>query len=122
MPAIRVALVNLPALMRDIVDLEFSHQPDFEVVPLAPSIATRPSASPLLDAIVVGDDHGGSLTRAFDMLEVWPHATVLVVSGGGRDAALITLRRHRTELGHLDAQELVGAIRAALEIQPNWDA
>lgn len=123
MPAIRVALINLPALMRDIVELELSYQPDFEVVPLAPSIATRAApVSPALDAIVVGDDGGGSLRGAANMLELWPHAKVLLVSGGGRDATLITLRRHRTELGHLDARELVGAIRAALESRPSGDA
>ena len=122
MPTIRVALINLPALMRDIVQLEFAHQPDFEVVPLAPSIATRAAPmSPLLDAIIVGDG-GGNLPDASDMLELWPRAKVLVMSGGGRDATLITLRRHHTELGHLDAQELVGAIRAALESRSNGDA
>ena len=123
MPAIRVALINLPALMRDIVELEFSRQPDFEIVPLAPSIATRPApVSPALDAIIVGAEGGGSLPGPSDMLEVWPRAKVLVVSGGGRDATLISLRRHRTELGHLDAQELVGAIRAALDSYPNGEA
>jgi len=116
MPAIRVALINVPALMRDIVELEFSHQPDFEVVPIAPSIATRPAPlSPALDAIIVGAEGGGSLANPFEMLQMWPRAKVLLISGGGRDATLITLRQHRTELGHLDAQELVGAIRAALE-------
>lgn len=122
MPTIRVALFNLPALMRDIVEFEFSHQPDFELVPLAPSIATRVAPmSPLLDAIVVGDG-GESLPDASDVLELWPRAKVLVVSRGGRDATLITLRRHRTELGHLDAQELVGAIRSAIESRANGDA
>jgi hypothetical protein len=120
---IRVALINLPALMRDIVELEFSRQPDFEVVPLAPSIALRAApASPALDAIIVGDQVGASRPSGSDILEVWPHAKVLVVSGGGRDATLVSLRHHRHELGHLDAQELVAAVRAALGSRPNGAA
>lgn len=122
-PTIRVALINLPTLMRDIVELEFSRQPDFEVVPLAPSLAMRAAqVSPALDAVIVGDHVGGPLPGASDILEVWPHAKVLVVSGGGRDATLVTLRRYRDELGHLDAPELVAAIRAALGSRPNGAA
>jgi hypothetical protein len=122
-PTFRVALINLPALMRDIVELEFSRQPDFEVVPLATSIALRAATvSPALDAIVVGDQAGGGRPSGSDLLDVWPHAKVLVVSGGGRDATIVSLRHHRDELGHLDAQELVAAVRAALRRRPNGAA
>lgn len=121
-PTIRVAVINLPALMRDIVEFEVSHQPDFEVVPLAPSIAARVAAgSPSLDAVIVGDGDG-SLPDASDMLDLWPRAKILVVGGGGRDATLITLRRHRTELGHLDAEQLVQAIRSAIDSRGKGDA
>ena len=115
MRTIRVALINLPALMRHIVEREFSNEPDFEVVPVAAAVATRPiAASPELDAVVVGDEGDTGLRGGSDVLQAWPRAKVLVVSGGGRDATLLTLRTHRTDLGHLNAQELVGAIRAAL--------
>lgn len=116
MANIRVALISLPTLMRDIVQFELSHQPDFEVVPIAPSIVTRAvPMSPALDAIIVGEDERGRRPDAFDVLEMWPHAKVLVVSAGGRAATLVSLHQHRTELGYLDAHGLVCAIRAALE-------
>ena len=109
---IRVALIDLPRLMREIVEREFAQLQDFEMVAADTSMGWREVAmlrGP--DVIILGAGTGSERSTS-SMLDLWPHAEVLVVSGGGRDATFVHLEPRRTELGHLDAHEIVTAIRA----------
>jgi len=108
----RVALVDLPRLLREIVERAVAGQPDMEIAELRAggdlSDALRAARA---DVVVSGADHDYDELR--DLLDRRPRLKVLTVADDGREATLYELRPARTQLGEVSPETIVEAIRSA---------
>lgn len=114
-PIIRVLLMDMPPLLRQILEHAISQHGDLQLIPEAgdtPGVATHRGTPP--DAVIVCARASRAPHQASALLERWPRAQIVVVTAAGRDAALYELRPHRTELGQLSPAEAVQAIRDAV--------
>ena len=108
---IRVVLVELTGITREVVKGILADAPDIELVgDVSMEDFSDPGAAAADVAILAGDD--GVLTRrAHELLKVRPLLRILAVGQGGREGSLYELRPHRTPLGELSSQVLLGAVR-----------
>jgi DNA-binding NarL/FixJ family response regulator len=112
---VRVLLVDVPTLLRQILEEAITRHPDLELVPqAAAATGTSPNERPTLDAVIVGADAAQAPDQASALLDRWPRAQVVMLTAAGRDAALYELRPHRTQLGKLSPVEALQAIRDAV--------
>jgi hypothetical protein len=111
---IRVVLVELTGLTRDVVKGILSEAPDIELIgEVSMSEFGGPDAPAGADVAILAGA-GGSLTeRAHELLKLRPLLRILAVGHGGREGALYELRPHRTPLGELSSQVLLDAVRTA---------
>jgi DNA-binding NarL/FixJ family response regulator len=112
---IRILLVDMPRMLREIVSGTISAQPDMQVVAEDMdyegmlSAAERNRAS----VVIVGSD-GADVEDMCERLAVQrPDLGVLALSADGRHTTVHELRPFRTHLGELSPQQLVEAIRDA---------
>jgi NAD kinase len=109
---IRVVLVDLTGLTREIVEGILAGAPDIEVIGHVSmhDFATSGDPDRADVAIVAGD--GGVLTRrAHELLKVRPLLRILAICRGGREGSLFELRPHQTSLGELSSHVLLDAVR-----------
>jgi chemotaxis response regulator CheB len=116
---IRILLVAMPRLMRDIVAAELRGQPDMALVGTPETTAglvdeIRDSAP---DFVLIGAEHSCSV-RA--LLEERPWMRVLEVEPRAADAHLYELLPRRLDLGRVSASALVTTIRSAAQT-PRWE-
>jgi hypothetical protein len=102
---IRVLILGLPVMLREVVRETIASEPDVVVVgelppdaPLADSAASTSAA-----VVVLAAGHPETGTRP----------PLVAVADGGGESFLLELRPKRTGLGELSPQELVRAIRNA---------
>jgi chemotaxis response regulator CheB len=116
---IRILLVALPRLMRDIVEAQLLGEPDMAVVGVACTTdeLAREIHDSAPDFVLMGAARGRSLEPLF---EERPAMRVLAIEPRNADADLYELRPHRVHLGQVSAREIVTAIRAAAG-SPRWD-
>lgn len=108
-----MAFVDVPPLLRQILEHEMSGQPDFEVLP-DDAVARRVAGVvPPPDAIILATKDTKAAGHARMLLDRWPHAGVLVFTRFGRSAALYRRRHRRIDLGQISASEAAQAIRDA---------
>ena len=107
----RIVLVEMPRILREIIEQAVADEPDMEIV--------EGDAGPLLEAVeaskadfvIAGADYDlGEVAR---VLAERPRLRVLAVSGVGREAFLYELRPTRTPLGEVSPRTIVDAIRGA---------
>jgi hypothetical protein len=101
---VRVALLDLPQMLRAIVE-DILDQADDVTVTEAP-------ANDDADVVILGahEDELPAAGRA--QLERRPTAKVLTINGHGRNAYLYELRPHKTPLGEISADTLLAAVRS----------
>lgn len=107
MPRTRLLLVDLPRLVREIVEDAVSPFDQIELVGAVESSFLRESGPPGADFVVVGRD---DIRFVGKLLAAEPSMKVLAIIGDGAQSALYELRPHRIPLGELSPQRLVEVI------------
>ena len=114
MEPIKIVLVDMPRMLREIVSQVVAAQPDMEIVREleAPTRLTQAVDGIGAEFVIAGGD---ALTPddVDALLETHPRMKVLAVAGDGRDAFLYELRPQRVPLGEVSPHTLLEAIRAA---------
>ena len=109
----RIVLVNLPRMLREIIEDVVAAAPDLDVVETLDKptglIAVVDGAK--ADFLIAGDD---ALEDVGVLLRERPRLKVLAVAGDGRQTFLYELRPQEVSLGEVSPQNLLEAIRAAI--------
>jgi chemotaxis response regulator CheB len=116
---IRILLVAMPRLMRDIVEAELLAQPDMTLVGVSDTTAglVDEIADIAPDFVLIGAEHGCSVQP---LLERRPWMRVLEIEPRAADAHLYELRPRRVDLGAMSAADLVTTIRSTANA-PRWE-
>jgi hypothetical protein len=113
--SIRVLLVNLPPLLRNILEHEMSQHAGWQVeAPDGVHLQAALEGPHGPDAVILGAEPGHAARDAASLLDVWPRAEVLVVTATGRAASLHELRQSSVQLGQVSASEAAETIREAV--------
>ena len=102
---VRVALLDLPRMLNEIVKEILDQAEDVTVV--------EAGNEPDPDVYIVGAQQDELPPVGLAQLERQPRAKVLTIDRNGRDAHLYELRPHRTPLGELSTDTLLAAVGAA---------
>lgn len=113
MAYIRVALVELPPLLHDIVIRVVADQADLEVLGqyrhYEELLVSDNESAP--DVIVIGIGDGDVNGICGRLLARHPQVKIVAVGGDGRRVFLYDLRPHRVAVGEVSPEELLQAIR-----------
>ena len=112
MAPIRILLVEIPRLMRDIVEAEVLAQPDMILVgtpATTAGLADEIHAS-APDFVLIGAEHRAAIPR---VLEERPWMRVLEIEGRAAEVHLYELHPRRFDLGPMTAPELIATIRGS---------
>jgi chemotaxis response regulator CheB len=113
---IRVVLVELTGLTRDVVKGILAEAPDIELIgEVSVWEFGRPGAPVRADVAILAGETASLTDRAHELLELRPRLRILAVAHGGREGSLYELRPHRTPLGELSAHVLLDAVRTGAE-------
>jgi hypothetical protein len=109
---IRVVLVELTGLTRDVVKGILAEAPDIELIgEVSMSEFGGPNPPARADVAILAGSGGPLSERAHELLKLRPLLRVLAVAYGGREGSLYELRPHRTPLGELSSHVLLDAVR-----------
>jgi DNA-binding NarL/FixJ family response regulator len=100
---LRILVVGLPRLVRDMIERSIKAQPDMEVVGKAGA------GSP--DFVVCGFDFPWLPDHQRALLEAQPNAKVLGIEAAGGHAYLYEMRAQRVAIGEVSPDDIVAAIR-----------
>jgi DNA-binding NarL/FixJ family response regulator len=100
---LRILVVGLPRLVREMIERSLAAQPDMEV------LGGRDSDSP--DFVVCGLDFPWLPDQYRELLEEQPRARVLGIEAAGGHAYLYELRPQRVAIGEVSPDDIVAAIR-----------
>jgi DNA-binding NarL/FixJ family response regulator len=120
----QILLVDMPRLLREIIEITLTAQTDMAVVGSVAGDSAGLSVEfeqARVDVVVVGSGNPDVLGRCRDLLSTWPGVKVLGVSDDGRDATFYELQPATHTLGELSPVDLVGAIRAARSRRLAWN-
>lgn len=114
---IRIVLVDMPRLLRDLIEHALSGQPDMVVVAAEPAVEAlgRVARTSAADFVIVGLEQGRLPESAQDLLDERARQKVLGVEAEDGEAVLYELRPRRTPIGPASPATLATAIRAAAE-------
>ena len=118
---IRVLLVDLPPLLRDLLEHAVRSRADCELLPGAGGpweLLTGPTDVP--DVVVLGAREGSDAIPVSSLLEHWPHAQVVTVTERGDRAEVFELRPHRHRLVEQSPAEIIGVLRQAARNRQAW--
>ncbi len=113
---IRIVLIDMPPLLRDIVRDAIAREPDLDVVAEHEVARLREAVEQdEPDFVIVGTDAASETVRSVvaDRCRV----RALEVQSDGKESVLYELRPHRVPLGEISPATLVQTIRA----MPAWD-
>jgi DNA-binding NarL/FixJ family response regulator len=116
---IRVVLLEMPQMMRDILRRTMADQPDIELIDEEPPADSENPATP--HVVLVGTEAPAGADKTSMLLARWPRARIIAVEVSGRQASLYELMPYKTELGQLSPSELLEGIRAAARSGPSLD-
>ena len=109
---IRVVLVEVTGLTRDVVKGILAEAPDIELLGEVSMWNFGGADAPAGADVAILAGSGGSLTeRAHELLKLRPLLRILAIGEGGREGSLYELRPHRTPLGELSSHVLLEAVR-----------
>jgi DNA-binding NarL/FixJ family response regulator len=114
---IRVLLVDMPRLLRDLIERAVANHPELTVVGTEPDVDAfgRAAAEVGAEFVIVGLEGGELPPGANSFLAERASAKVLGVEADDGTAFLYELRPRRVPIGAVTPDELAGAIRAAAE-------
>jgi DNA-binding NarL/FixJ family response regulator len=114
---IQIVLVDMPRMLRDMIEEAVAAQPDMRVV------ETVPERSALLEAtrrtrpefVIFGidDDEDDFPPGCLEVLEEQPRTRILGIQAAAGLAYLYELRPERTRIGEVAPEDVVAAIRSA---------
>lgn len=115
MQTVRVAMVGLPNMLRDILLGVLTDAPDVKIVGNYPGFTEllNTQAARGADVVVLGGQDEQLDTMSLDFLERRPRAAVIGVTARGRHTFLVQLSPKRTALGEVSPKELISVIRDA---------
>ena len=113
----KVLVLDMPRLMREIVEGTISKQLDMDLVTPGQSTMRVEPVEP--DIAVVGTREPGDAARPNALLRQWPRSHVVMLALSGRDAALYSLRPHKTPLGEVSPTRLIEIMRSAFADRNN---
>jgi DNA-binding NarL/FixJ family response regulator len=114
-PPIRVLLVDMPRLLRDLIEHAIAAQPGLRVVGAEADVDALGRATRETDAefVIVGLEHGELPSSAQAFLDERTRAKVLGVEAEDGSAVLYELKPRRVPIGRVTPDELAAAIRDA---------
>jgi hypothetical protein len=115
MEPIRIVLVDMPRVLREIVRMHLP-EPEFEVVA---ELGEEAPLLPVVDehgahAVIFGTDSAGLPQVGRDLLAACPFVKLLAVASDGRRTTLYELRPHKQPLGEISPDRLAEVIRDSL--------
>jgi DNA-binding NarL/FixJ family response regulator len=114
---IRIVLIDMPPLLRDIVRDAIDREPDLDVVAERAAAGLRETVErEEPDFVIVGTDTASETVRA--VVGERCSLRALELRSDGKESILYELRPHRVSLGELSPATLVQTIRDL----PAWDA
>jgi DNA-binding NarL/FixJ family response regulator len=116
---IRVVLLEMPQMLRDILKTTIGRQPDIELIDEAPDDAETQRAIP--HVVLVSTESPSDADGTSTLLSRWPRARIIAIEVSGRQASLYELRPCKMELGQLSPTELLEGIRAAARRGPSTE-
>ena len=112
----RIAFVDLPRMLREILKNVLDTQPDFSVV------AEYPSGVPLIAAargsvadVLIAGMHEASNENLDEVVTAYPKIKVMVIEASGRWMFLYELCPRRITLGEISPGGLIDVIRGSLD-------
>lgn len=116
MKAIRVLLVDMPGMQRDLVERMISGQSDMTVVGALPSreLLPREIDRTAADVVVLGASTPAEIAADEALLFDRPRVMLMELRSDGRTAHVARLRPERTALLEVSPGQLLEAIRAAV--------
>jgi hypothetical protein len=110
---IRIAVLDLPPKLREIIEDAVAEERDMELV--TTELQTAADLMRLnIDVAIVGTRDPDDTAQATNLLFTAPRVRVLMIATSGRMAALYELHPRRLRLGEASAPELMRAIRAGV--------
>jgi hypothetical protein len=100
----RVLLLEVPKLLRDILQLATRHEDDFEL-----ETQVEPVLSP--DVVILGITAAEDVTLVPALFARWPCAQVLTVTHAGDDVVAYELSPRRQALGEMSPPEIFAKLR-----------
>jgi DNA-binding NarL/FixJ family response regulator len=116
-----VLLVELPPLLRDILEHAVRSRTDCELLPGTRGMRelfVEPTVVP--DVVVLSAREGRDPTLVSSFLEHWPHAQIVTVTERGDSAEVFELRPHRHRLVEQSPAEIIEAMRRAARSRQPW--
>jgi len=113
---IRILLVSLPTLLREVVGAALAREPDFVILeaPASPGPIEELAAALQPDVIITAELTTCQPPRVVRLFEGNPCLKVFCVAASGSDVDFFELRPEQQGLGELAPRDLVGAIRGAV--------
>jgi len=109
---IRIVLVGMPGVLRDLIREIVTNQPDMQIVgELSDGELENRFRSPP-DLLILGLEDSHLPVQGERLLMDYPSATVIGVSADGRNGFIYELRPYRMPLGEMSPQVLLETIRA----------
>ena len=119
MPAapIGIVLVDMPMLLRDLLEHTLAAEPDMVVLATEPEVDALADAARETDAdvVIVGLEDGELPAQARELLAGYDRMMVVGVEAVDGEAVLYELRPERTSIGTTTPAALATAIRATVE-------
>lgn len=116
MKSARIAFVDLPRMLREILKNVLDAQPDFSVV------AEYPSGIPLITAaresiadVLIAGMQDASNENLDEVVTAYPKIKVMAIEASGRWMFIYELCPRRITLGEVSPAELVDVIRGSLD-------
>jgi len=109
---VRVVLLEVPKLLREILEHAMRSQGDYELVRDVWRIDAVPgelSATP--DVVILGLNAAEDATLVPALFARWPAAQVMTVMQSGGDAAVYELSPRRQPLAHMSPDEILVTLR-----------
>jgi hypothetical protein len=118
MRPVEVVLIDLPEVLSDIVTAILERDADVRIAAQLRSEGSSfdPAVTGAFDVAIVGGDGEALAGAVRDLLCSRPRLRALTVGGDGREAFLYELRPHRTPLGEVSPDTLLGAVKAVGEL------
>ena len=113
---VRVLLLELPQLLRGILEQAMDVQTGCEMVKdsrTAFQMLTEQPAS--ADIVILGLSEPQDVTLVPAVFAQWPRAQVMTITQTGHDAAVYELQPRRRALGDMSPTEIVHTLRQAVE-------
>ena len=116
MEHIRILLLHMPRMLRDILSAAIQAESDMSIVAEATEFTSLGSVADRVrtDVVITGIDDGEIPEACRELVDRYPNMKVLAVEAAGRKAWLYELRPHRSLVAEVSPSGLIDTIRAAL--------